>query len=93
MALAAQGRLQPAWSTHTIAIAVNTQRGEVKTLHFSNVFLVVVLIAALVGFAGVAAGALEIAWILFFCFILLFVVSLVVGLIRRKLSSRPISPP
>ncbi len=53
-------------------------------LHYAIVFLVIALIAALLGFTGIAAGAVEIARILFFIFILLFVVSLVVGLIRRK---------
>jgi uncharacterized membrane protein YtjA (UPF0391 family) len=46
-------------------------------------FFVVALIAALFGFGGIAAGATEIAKILFFVFIVLFVVSLVAGLVRR----------
>ena len=41
------------------------------------------LIAAVLGFGGIAAGAAEIAKILFFIFLLLFVVSLVMGLMRR----------
>lgn len=53
-------------------------------LHYAVVFFVVALIAALFGFTGIAAGAVEIAKILFFIFILLFVVSLFMGLIRRK---------
>lgn len=53
-------------------------------LHYAVVFLVVALIAALFGFTGIAAGAVEIAKILFFIFLLLFVVSLVVGLLKRK---------
>ena len=53
-------------------------------LHYAVVFLVVALVAALLGFTGIAAGAVEIARILFFIFILLFVVSLVMGLIHRK---------
>lgn len=53
-------------------------------LHYAAVFLVIALVAALLGFTGIAAGAVEIARILFFVFLLLFVASLIVGLIRRK---------
>ena len=53
-------------------------------LHYAVVFFVVALIAALFGFTGIAAGAVEIAKILFFIFILLFIVSLFMGLLRRK---------
>ena len=52
-------------------------------LHYAIVFFVVALIAALFGFGGIAAGAAEIAKVLFFIFLVLFVVSLVVGLFRR----------
>lgn len=52
-------------------------------LHYAVVFLVIALIAALFGFGGIAAGAVEIAKVLFFIFLALFVVSLVVGLFRR----------
>jgi len=47
------------------------------------VFLVVALIAAVVGFGGVAGFAMEAAQLLFWVFIILFVVSLVAGLVRR----------
>lgn len=53
-------------------------------LHYAAVFLVIALVAALLGFTGIAAGAVEIAKILFFVFLLLFVASLIVGLMRRK---------
>lgn len=52
-------------------------------LYYAAVFLVVALIAALFGFGGIAVGAVEIAKVLFFIFVVLFVVSLVVGLLRR----------
>ena len=45
-------------------------------------FFVVALTAAVLGFGGIAAGAAEIAKILFMIFLILFVVSLVVGLLR-----------
>ena len=52
-------------------------------LYYAAVFLVIALIAALFGFGGIAVGAIEIAKVLFFVFLVLFVVSLIVGLIRR----------
>ena len=52
-------------------------------LHYALVFLVVALIAAAVGFGGVAGFAMEAAQLLFWVFIVLFVISLVAGLVRR----------
>jgi len=52
-------------------------------LHYAIVFLVVALVAAFLGFGGVAGTAMEGARILFWVAIVLFVVSLVVGFIRR----------
>jgi len=52
-------------------------------LHYAVVFFVIALIAALFGFGGIAAGAIEIAKVLFFIFQALFIVSLVLGLFRR----------
>jgi uncharacterized membrane protein YtjA (UPF0391 family) len=52
-------------------------------LHYAVVFLIVALVAALVGFGGVAGVAMDGARLLFWVFIILFVVSLVAGLVRR----------
>jgi uncharacterized membrane protein YtjA (UPF0391 family) len=52
-------------------------------LRFALGFFIVALIAALFGFGGIAAGAVEIAKFLFYVFIVLFVVSLLAGLLRR----------
>ncbi len=52
-------------------------------LQYAALFFVIALVAALFGFGGIAAGAVEIAKILFFIFLVLFVVSLVAGLMRR----------
>jgi uncharacterized membrane protein YtjA (UPF0391 family) len=52
-------------------------------LHYALVFLVIALVAAAVGFGGVAGFAMEAARLLFWVFIVLFVVSLVAGLVRR----------
>ena len=53
-------------------------------LHYAVVFLVVALLAAAVGFGGVAGVAMEGARLLFWIFIILFVVSLVGGVLRRS---------
>ncbi len=52
-------------------------------LRFAVIFLVIAIIAAVFGFGGIAAGATEIAKILFYIFVVLFVVSLIFGLFRR----------
>jgi uncharacterized membrane protein YtjA (UPF0391 family) len=52
-------------------------------LHYAIVFLIVALVAAAVGFGGVAGFAMEAARLLFWVFIVLFVISLVAGLARR----------
>ena len=52
-------------------------------LHYTIVFLVIALIAALFGFGGIAAGAVGIAKLLFFIFIAMAVASFIVGLVRR----------
>ena len=49
-------------------------------LHYAAVFFVIALIAAVFGFGGIAVGAAEIAKVLFFIFLVLFVVSLITGL-------------
>lgn len=48
-------------------------------LSWSLTFLVVALIAALFGFGGLAGEAAGIAKILFFAFLIVFVISLVMG--------------
>ncbi len=53
-------------------------------LRWALIFLVVALVAAVLGFGGIAGGAMEIAKILFFVFIALFVLSLIVGAFRGR---------
>jgi uncharacterized membrane protein YtjA (UPF0391 family) len=52
-------------------------------LHYAIIFLVVALVAAAVGFGGVAGVAMEGARLLFWVFIVLFVISLVASVVRR----------
>jgi uncharacterized membrane protein YtjA (UPF0391 family) len=52
-------------------------------LYWAAVFFIIALIAAVLGFGGIAAGATGIAKILFFVFLIAFVVSLLMGVFRR----------
>jgi uncharacterized membrane protein YtjA (UPF0391 family) len=56
---------------------------EKDMLHYAVVFLVIALIAALFGFGGIAAGAVGIAKILFFVFVIMAVVTFVLSLLKR----------
>jgi len=47
-------------------------------------FLIVALIAAVLGFGGIAGFAVEIAKIIFFVAIILFLISAVVALVRGR---------
>lgn len=52
-------------------------------LHWAIVFLVVAIIAALLGFGGVAGTAMEGAKVIFWVAIVIAVVSFVISLVRR----------
>ena len=53
-------------------------------LHYSIVFFVIALIAAVFGFGGIAAGAVEIGKILFFVFLVVAVITFVMSLLRKR---------
>jgi len=53
-------------------------------LYYAAVFFLIAIVAAVFGFGGIAVGAAEIAKILFFVFLVLFVGSLVVGLLTKR---------
>lgn len=55
-------------------------------LSWALTFLVIALIAAALGFGGLAGAATGIAKILFFVFIVLFVIGLIAGGIRRPVA-------
>jgi uncharacterized membrane protein YtjA (UPF0391 family) len=59
---------------------------ETQMLRWALIFLVVALVAAVLGFGGIASGAAEIAKILFFVFLALLVISLVAGAFRGRRS-------
>ncbi len=52
-------------------------------LSWALIFFVVAIIAAVFGFGGIASASAGIAQILFFLFLVLFVVSLIFGMVRR----------
>jgi len=52
-------------------------------LRWTLIFLVVAIAAAVLGFTGVSMAAAGIAKLLFFVFLVLFLVSLMSGLMRR----------
>jgi uncharacterized membrane protein YtjA (UPF0391 family) len=58
-------------------------RRSSKMLYYAVVFLVIALVAGLLGFGGIAGASAGIAQILFFVFLALLVLSLIAGLFRR----------
>jgi uncharacterized membrane protein YtjA (UPF0391 family) len=53
-------------------------------LGWAITFFVIALIAAVFGFGGIAAAAVDIAQIVFFIFLILFAVSLVMHVVRGR---------
>lgn len=54
-------------------------------LQWAVIFLVIALIAALLGFTGIAGAAVDIAWILFVVGLILALVFFVMGRGRRRI--------
>ncbi|MBO6538209.1 MAG: DUF1328 domain-containing protein [Rhizobiaceae bacterium] len=52
-------------------------------LYYAIIFFVVAIIAAALGFGGIAGASAGIAQILFYLFLAALVISLLVGLVRR----------
>lgn len=52
-------------------------------LHYALLFLVIGLIAGVLGFGGIAAGAVGLAKMLCFVFLAMAVVGFLAGLVRR----------
>ena len=53
-------------------------------LGWAITFLIIALVAAVLGFGGIAGTAVEIAKLIFFVAIVLFAISAVVGLLRGR---------
>jgi|HubBroStandDraft_6_1064221.scaffolds.fasta_scaffold180920_3 uncharacterized membrane protein YtjA (UPF0391 family) len=56
---------------------------EDAMLRWALIFLVVAIVAGIFGFAGIMMAAAGIAKLLFYLFLVLFLVSLVMGLVSR----------
>src|SRR5579864_8631734 len=61
-------------------VSARTPKGEIIMLYWALVFLVVGLIAGILGFTGIAGASIAIAKILFFVFIVIFLALLIGGL-------------
>lgn len=53
-------------------------------LYWAAVFFVIAIVAAVLGFGGLAAASAGIAKVLFFISLALFVISLIAGFMRRR---------
>jgi uncharacterized membrane protein YtjA (UPF0391 family) len=62
----------------------NVETEVLAMLSWVVTFLVVALIAGILGFGGIAGASIEIAKIIFFIAVVLFLVSAVVGLARGR---------
>jgi uncharacterized membrane protein YtjA (UPF0391 family) len=52
-------------------------------LYWSATFFIIALLSAVLGFGGLAAGAADIAKVLFFLFVVLFLISFIVSMFSR----------
>lgn len=59
-------------------------RGESPVLHYAVVFLVIALIAAVLGFGGIAADATDLAKLLFFVFAALAAAAFAISIARKS---------
>ena len=85
-----KGTIAPLLTLPRQAAAVPQPTTEVITmLGWAVTFLIIALIAALLGFGGIAGVAIEAAKIVFFVAIALFAISLIAGLVRGRTPTVP----
>jgi uncharacterized membrane protein YtjA (UPF0391 family) len=70
--------------SHCALVENGIENGGRVMLSWVVTFLIIALIAGILGFGGVAGASIEIAKIIFFVAIVLFLVSAVVGLVRGR---------
>jgi uncharacterized membrane protein YtjA (UPF0391 family) len=58
-------------------------------LRWAAAFFIIAIIAAIFGFGGIASGSAEIARVLFFLFLVVFIVSLIWGLLTGRRGGVP----
>ena len=59
-------------------------KGEAIMLWWAVVFFLIAVVAGIFGFGGIAEASADIAQILFFIFLVIFILSLIFGLMRRR---------
>jgi uncharacterized membrane protein YtjA (UPF0391 family) len=57
---------------------------ESVVLYWALVFFIIAIVAGLLGFGGIAVAASSIAQTLFYIFLVIFLVTLIMGLMRRR---------
>jgi uncharacterized membrane protein YtjA (UPF0391 family) len=77
-------RFPPPCIAGSVLLAPDNSIGMSAMLSWVVTFLIIALIAGLLGFGGIAGLSLEIAKIIFFVAILLFVIAVVFGAIGRR---------
>jgi uncharacterized membrane protein YtjA (UPF0391 family) len=78
-------RSWPGLISHVAALSADGESREDTTmLSWVVTFLVVALIAGILGFGGIAGASVEIAKAIFFIAVILFLISAVVGLVRGR---------
>jgi len=61
----------------------STHKEEDEMLYYALVFFLIAVVAAVFGFGGIAVASAGIAKILFYLFLVVFLVTLVMGVARR----------
>jgi uncharacterized membrane protein YtjA (UPF0391 family) len=79
-----RGRINPPGSRHYVEIETEIETRVLIMLSWVVTFLIVALIAGILGFGGIAGVSIEIAKTIFFIAVLLFLISAVVGLARGR---------
>jgi uncharacterized membrane protein YtjA (UPF0391 family) len=72
----------------TVLNSISDRILEADMLGWALTFFIVAIIAAFFGFGGIATGAAGIAKAFFVLFLIVFLVSLVLGLARGRIHSR-----
>jgi uncharacterized membrane protein YtjA (UPF0391 family) len=67
-----------------VATLGKTDEAELVMLSWVVTFLIIALIAGILGFGGIAGVSIEIAKAIFFIAVVLFIISAVVGLARGR---------
>jgi uncharacterized membrane protein YtjA (UPF0391 family) len=68
---------------------VRNETEEIAMLGWAVTFLIVALVAAVLGFGGIAGVAMEAAKIVFFVAVVLFAIAALVGLVRGRTPTLP----